>query len=129
MVKFERFMGKARNNHPWATCGKPLNSLQASDLRDHFYRWRGASNRRYVFSIFPRSEEATVAEFSEAVIIGVVNDASARQPICILSSRDFETEEGRLLRAEARSLGVNEWHVHFDVDSMCLRDLASVLLN
>jgi hypothetical protein len=129
MFAIELFTGKQQNNNLRAASGQPLGSLMASDFWERFYYWRGTSDRFYVCSIFECAEEATVAEFSDAVIIGVANEALARQPICLLASSDFDTEEGRRLRAEVRSLGVNEWHVHFVVDNLCLRDLASAFLN
>ena len=110
--------------------GQALGSLRSLDLRDHFYSWRGASGDRYVCSVFRVAEEAIVADFSQATIIGVVGKkTSVRRPICILSSRDFETVEGRAVREEVRALGVTEWHVHFGSGDAGLRDLAASLLN
>ena len=109
--------------------GQALDSLRSLDSRDHFYSWRGASGDRYVCSVFRVADEAIVADFSQAIIIGVVGETSVRRPICILPSRDFETVEGRAIRAEVRALGVTEWHVHFGSDDAGLRDLTASLLN
>lgn len=110
--------------------GQRLASLDACDLRDRFYSWRGASGRRHVCSVFGIEEEAIVAEFSRALVIGVAREGTTRRPVCVLSSRDFEGAEGRMIRADARALGGNEWHVHFSAeDDDILRGLAVALLN
>lgn len=109
--------------------GQELASLNSCDLRDRFYSWRGASGQRYVCSIFRLNEESVVADFSQAVVIGVAREGAARRPICVLCSSDFETDTGRIIRADARALGANEWHVHFGARDDMLRGLAAALLN
>lgn len=109
--------------------GRELASLDASDLRDRFYSWRGASGSRHVCSIFRADEETIVALFSQAIIIGVARKGAIRRPICVLASDDFATANGRLVRDDARTLGVNEWHVHFGAGDDLLRGLAAALLN
>jgi len=109
--------------------GQSLSSLLACELRDRFYSWRGASGACYVCSVFQSGEERIVADFSSSAIIGVARDGAVRRPVCVVSSRDFESLEGRALREAARSLGVCEWHVHFGVDDAKLRDIAGSRLN
>ncbi len=108
--------------------GQALGALSSSHLLDRFYAWRGASGERYVCSIFSPEEEGIVADFSQAVVIGVARDVGGRRPICILSSRDFNSADGRSIRVEARTLGLVEWHVHFGAGDV-LRDLANSLMN
>jgi hypothetical protein len=112
-----------------ASRGQPLGALQASHLLDRFYAWRGASGERYICSIFSLEEEGVIAGFSQAVAIGVAREAGSRRPVCLLSAREFASEDGRAIRVEARDLGVAEWHVHFGADDAGLRDLADSLLN
>ncbi|PWB83238.1 MAG: hypothetical protein C3F11_07765 [Methylocystaceae bacterium] len=109
--------------------GQELASLASCDLRDRFYSWRGASGQRYVCSIFRLDEESVVAEFSQAVVIGVVREGATRRPVCVLRSRDFETDDGRAVRDDARKLGVNEWHVRFGARDDIMLGLAAALLN
>ena len=109
--------------------GQALAALRASCLLDRFYSWKGISEERYVCSIFSLEEEAIVAGFAQVVVIGVVRDARGRRPVCVLSSRHFKSEQGRMIRFEARALGVNEWHVRFGSSDDALRDLADSLLN
>jgi hypothetical protein len=109
--------------------GQALNALRASYLLDRFYSWRGISGERYVCSIFSLEEETIVAGFSQAVIIGVACDPRGRQPVCLLSCGEFASEVGRIIRSEARALGVTEWHVHFGSGDAVFRDLADSLLN
>lgn len=114
---------------PGAPRGQSLASLPASDLGERFYAWRGASGARFVCSVFQGGEEAVVAGFSNALIVGVAREGAARRPVCVLSSREFEGVAGRAPWEASRALGVNEWHVHFGWDEGKLRDLAASLLN
>ena len=109
--------------------GQRLSSLLESSLGDRFFSWRGASGEKYVCSIFPVADEETVAIFSGAVVVGVARDASGARPICVLSSRQFDTGQGRVIRDEARAMGCVEWHVRFDASENQVRDLAASLLN
>lgn len=108
--------------------GRTLASLDSCDLRDRFYSWREASGRRFVCSIFRAEEEGVVALFSQAVVIGVAREGAERRPVCVLAAHDFETPEGRSIRADALTLGANEWHVHFGADDDA-RAIARTLLN
>jgi hypothetical protein len=103
--------------------------LRSSDLLDRFYSWRGASGNRYVCSIFSLEDEAIIADFVQAVAIGVARDAVGRRPVCILSTNDFDTKNGRAIRLDGCAHGVNEWHVHFGSGDAGLSDLANALLN
>jgi hypothetical protein len=109
--------------------GQTLDALRFSDLLDRFYSWRGASRTRYVCSIFTLEDEAIVADFVQAVVIGVARDAVGRRPVCVLSTNDFDTNYGRAIRTDGCALGVNEWHVHFGSGDAGLSDLANALLN
>ncbi len=109
--------------------GQELASLDCSELRDRFYSWRAASGRRYVCSIFRTDEETIVADFSQAVVIGVMREGAMRRPICVLASDCFETIAGHIVREDAHALGVNEWHVHFGARDDDMRGLAIALLN
>lgn len=112
-----------------AARGQELASLDCCDLRDRFYSWRDAAGQRFICSIFLLHEEDVVADFSQAVIIGVAREGATRRPICLLSSCEFETAQGRNVRAAARAIGVNEWHVRFGAGNGMLRGLAAALLN
>jgi hypothetical protein len=110
--------------------GRELDSLRASDLGERFYSWRAACGRLYVCSIFPIAEEGLVASFAEAAVVGVVRDGESRRPACVLSAEEFGKAWGRRLRADARRLGVNEWHVRFcPGDRELIRRLARALLS
>jgi hypothetical protein len=110
--------------------GRELASLRASSLGERFYSWRSSCGALHVCSIFPAEEEALVALFARAAIIGVVRDGEARRPVCVVSTEEFATERGRRLRATARSSGVNEWHVRFCPDDRDLtRRFARALLS
>jgi hypothetical protein len=126
------------NRHP-AACGfaaeksppqgQALDALRSSDLLDRFYSWRGASRERYICSIFTLEDETIIADFVQAVVIGVARDAVGRRPVCVLSTNDFDRKNGRAIRVEGRALGVNEWHVHFGCEDAGLSDLANALLS
>ena len=102
--------------------GQMLGSLARSELCARFYSWHVTSGAHYVCSVFP-DDEAIVAGFSNTFVIGVRHKGAARLPICILFSNNFASERCRLLREDARSLGVNEWHIHFGEGDAELRDL------
>jgi hypothetical protein len=132
------FSKEKRDRHPLAIGlasknppprGQALGALRASKLLDRFYSWRGASGERYVCSIFSLEEETIVADFSQAIAIGVARDGARRRPVCLLPCRAFETDPGRAIRDAARAHGVNEWHVHFGSGDAGSRDLAESLLN
>lgn len=109
--------------------GESLASLLLSNLKDHFCCWRGASGVRYIFSIFPGEDEALVAGFSGAAVMGVAREGSVLRPVCLLDSADFDAPRGRAVRNDARAAGCSEWHVHFDSTEDELRDLAAHLVD
>lgn len=130
MLRAELFLEKNKNGSAApAPRGQALASLDAFDLGEHFYCWRGASGARYVCSVFGRSEEAAVADFSQGLIIGVVRDGALRKPVCMLFASDFDTVHGREIYDAARAHGVCEWHVHFSASEAVFRDLGATLLN
>jgi hypothetical protein len=108
--------------------GRPLASLEACGLCERFYSWR-AGDRRYVCSVFRSEEEALVGSFSRAIVVGVVREGTNRRPICVMASDDFDSTAQCLTRRDARSLGVEEWHVHFGGGAELLRRFAVALLN
>jgi hypothetical protein len=110
--------------------GRKLTSLGASALGERFYSWRTSCGSLHVCSIFGADEEAVVAAFRDAVVIGVARDGAERRPVCVLLADIFETIGGRRAREGARALGVNEWHVRFSADAGGLaRNLARSLLS
>ncbi|QGM48142.1 hypothetical protein H2LOC_017580 [Methylocystis heyeri] len=109
--------------------GQPLASLDASELSHRFYRWRGASGKGYICSVFPKGELPLVAGFSSAVTIGVSRDAGTPRAVCVMPSGAFALAEDRAISALEADSGVEEWHVHFTADDACARDLAASLLH
>jgi hypothetical protein len=109
--------------------GQPLASLGASELSDHFCRWRGASGKEYICSVFKKDELYLVAAFSSAVIVGAFDDAGTRRAVCVMPSRAFHLNNDQAMLALAAGSGVDEWHVHFTSDEGCARDLAATLLH
>jgi hypothetical protein len=110
--------------------GRALDSLRASALGERFYSWRASCGRLHVCSIFGIEEEGLLSSFAEAAVIGVVRDGDSRRPVCVLSAEEFGRAWGRRLRADARRLGVNEWHVRFcPGDRELVRRLARSLLS
>jgi hypothetical protein len=109
--------------------GQPLASLGASELSRRFYRWRGASGKEYICSVFSKGELHLVAGFSSAVTIGASRDAGAPRAICVMPSSAFALAEDQAISALEADSGVEEWHVHFTADEACARDLASSLLH
>ena len=107
--------------------GQSLSALRASDLRDRFYSWRGASGRNYVCSVFRLSDEALLTDFAHSLFIGVAREGAGRRPLCALASRDFGDAAGAILRAEAMAQGLSEWHVHFCADEAEVEDLVAGL--
>ncbi|MBY6239669.1 hypothetical protein [Methylosinus sp. Sm6] len=93
--------------------GRELASLGAGALGERFYSWRASCGRLYVCSIFSAEEAALIAAFADAAVIGVVRDGASRRPACVFASDALATAAGRRLKADARRLGVTEWHVRF----------------
>jgi hypothetical protein len=110
--------------------GRELASLRASDLGERFYSWRASCGRLYVCSVFLAEEAAVIAQFGQAAVIGVAREGASRRPVVVLAAEDFGTARGRRLRADARALGVDEWHVRFcPGDRDLTRRFARALLN
>lgn len=110
--------------------GRELASLSASALGERFYSWRASCGRLYVCSIFSPEEEALIASFAGAAVIGVARDGAMRRPVCVFASDALATAAGRRLRAAALRLGVNEWHVRFGAgDRDLTRRFARALLS
>jgi len=127
--QIERREGPARAEGS-AIRGRGLAALHSTPLRERFYSWRAGRGERYVCTIFSAAEEALVAGFARAVVIGVAREGGERRPVCVLASEDFDAESGRLARIAANALGVNEWHVRFcALPGALARHLAKALLN
>jgi hypothetical protein len=109
--------------------GRGLAALDRTTLRERFYSWRAADGERYVCTIFPAEDEALVAGFARAVVIGVACDSGQRRPVCVLLAEELDTPSGRHARVAAGALGVNEWHVRFCALPEVARCLARALLN
>jgi hypothetical protein len=107
--------------------GQSLAALRASELRDRFYSWRGASGATYVCSVFSLEEEALLGGFARGLLIGVAREGASRRPLCVLASRDFAGEAGCDLREAAQAQGLAEWHVHFCATDAEADDLAAGL--
>ena len=106
--------------------GHSLASLDATDLGERFYSWRGASGARYICSVFPAAEASVVAGFNEGVVIGVRRDAASVRPICILCAADFSRADAGGIAAQ--DVDVDEWHIYFAGGAHERRDLAWSLL-
>ena len=85
--------------------GRELAALDKTSLRERFYSWRAADGENYVCTIFPAEEEALVAGFARAVVIGVACDAGQRRPVCVLLTEELDTPSGRRARLAAGALG------------------------
>lgn len=103
---------------PAAERNAPLRCLAGGVLAGRFDKWRAASGRFYVFSIFPvRSgvELGGLPDFESAVALAVGFDslgAKRRLGAFELCWRDgvFAGDGGAV--ATALRLGASEWHVH-----------------
>ena len=100
--------------------GQSLLSLSSSPLQHHFFSWRGLSGLRYVFSVFCAKEEATVATFSNCLVLGISRSGAQRAPLVARFSNDGPVLKG----LNATAMGIDEWHVLFEADDETINDLA-----
>ncbi len=107
------FLGSRRFSGP---TGLPLKALTECSLQDRFYTWVGLSGKRYVCTVFTIGDETAICDFSDAVVIGVVNSGGHKRPICVLLPSDFGISGRRHAAEAALALGANEWHIHFTPD-------------
>ena len=112
---------------------QPLVGLVGSDLSRRFLHWRGASGRRYLFSIFPLHHATAIDDaprFQDAVVLAVARDAAGERRIVSgdetgsLPDLMYMSEQWR----DAVAAGANEIHVHLLAESVSgrtalLRDL------
>ena len=105
---------------------QPLVSLVGSDLSRRFLHWRGASGRRYLFSIFPLSRAASIDEaprFHDAVLLAVLRDAAGERRILMADETgtlpDLFYASAKL--RDAVAAGANEIHAHLLADDMPAR--------
>jgi hypothetical protein len=91
--------------------GGALAALAASPSADRFCAWRGASDRRYVFSVFAfaAGEEYGLPAFEGFVLALVRRHGPVRQ-IVEIASVERDTDR-RLVAARGAALGIDEWHV------------------
>ena len=116
---------------------QPLVGLVGSDLSSRFLHWRGASGRRYLFSIFPLHRKASIDEaprFHDAVVLAVVRDAAGDRRILVADESgalpDLFYASAQL--RDAVAAGANEIHVHLLTDEVSgraavLEDLVGAL--
>ncbi|MCB1540298.1 MAG: hypothetical protein KDJ25_05420 [Rhodoblastus sp.] len=105
--------------------GARLVALEGSDLANSFYCWKGQSGARHVCRVIPIEQEPTIADYVDVVAIAVQRRGDLRRPLCVLSTRIFDTAAGRAQRAQARIAGCTEWHVYFGDDSDSVQDLTA----
>ena len=102
---------------PSAASAAPLAGLAGTDLSRRFRHWRGASGRRYLFSVFPLGEPAPgedAPRFADAVVMAVGRDAAGAPRILALDETGPLPDlfyAGAAFRA-ALSRGAHEIHVH-----------------
>ena len=95
----------------------PLAALRGSDLSRRFRHWRGASGRRYLFSVFPVDSPGLLERcprFDLAVVLAVQHGPEDRRDILHLDQTGTVPEmffAGSQLGA-AVAMGANEIHVH-----------------
>ena len=116
---------------------QPLVGLVGSDLSRRFLHWRGASGRRYLFSIFPVHRARSIDEasrFHDAVVLAVVRDAVGERRILVADETgplpDLFYTSARL--RDAVAAGANEIHVHLLAEGAAgraalLRDIEDAL--
>ena len=102
---------------PALTAHAPLAGLAGTNLSRRFCYWRGASKRRYLFSVFPLESgklEDPCPRFQQAVVLAVVNTPGReREIVCAGDTGEHPDgffDSGRMQRAIAA--GTNEIHVH-----------------
>jgi hypothetical protein len=86
-----------------------LASLADGSLAAHFRYWRGASGRRYVFSVY---DKVSCPAYDHAVLIAVTKEASGRRRIAFIADTGSLPE---LVLAEAIRVageGAVELHTH-----------------
>ena len=104
-------------------CCDPLTALDAESWSHRFRRWRGASGRYYVFSVF-RPE--TCPDYCDAILlIAEVDEAGQRKRLSVLDTGTFP---GPFLKGLARELeqrrGRIEFQIHLLADSAAEREAA-----
>jgi len=98
-------------------------SLAQTRFHGAFYPCHGASGRRYVLSVFDRSDWTLVSDFDSVAIVGVANDGTSCRPICVLSPRELRALGPTLVEV------AGEWHALFGADEAALKDLAGSVMN
>ncbi len=105
------------------TANAPLRCLSDGALSARFHKWRGASGRGYICSVFPvRAGEGLggLPDFDGAVAIAVARDAQGqRQRLAVLDMRWREEQFCGDLDSVGAALrsGASEWHIHLLADS------------
>jgi hypothetical protein len=108
MLLEERMMGSVvREERLKATSGLRHVGLTLSS-------WRGRSGQRYVVSVHSLSDESTILDVTEAVMLGVHRAPDGRPRIlaaAAISARECQSQNAAWL-ASLRSQGANEIHIH-----------------
>ena len=90
-----------------------LASLAATPMAGRFCAWRGASDRRYVASVYQidrSAQDAGLPAFDAFILMAVARGNLGRR---ILEVATIErASDRRAVLASALSCGADEWHVH-----------------
>ena len=100
--------------------GEPFPELTDDILGDRFRSWRGASGRRYIFSVF---DSSNCPAYCEAVLIAVViEDGGHRRPIAMTDTGTFpEPVVARMTRTCCAVANRLEFHMHLLANSVAER--------
>ncbi len=95
----------------------PLDSLAGGSLASRFHAWRGASGRRYIFSVFGADRSAPDAglpDFAEAIALAVARDDRGSRRCVALCLNEATTDPATRQHfvAAALAAGAVEWHIH-----------------
>lgn len=94
--------------------GRALTSLPEGTLSSRFCAWRGASDRRYVASVYAVDRDAVDAglpAFEGFVLMAVTRDNCGRRILAVSAIERVGDRNAALACGLAG--GVQEWHVHF----------------
>ncbi len=100
-----------------STVDAPLTGLAESELADRFRYWRGASGRRYLFSVFPVDGRRSLGDcpaYAQSVVMAVLRQADGRRRILHAGDTGHLPEAvlGGARLAAAMAAGANEIHLH-----------------
>jgi hypothetical protein len=89
---------------------QPLAALADASLAQRFRHWRGASGRRYIFSVY---DPSACPSYDNAVLIAAARDDNGEARILFLTDTGALPEIS-LARAkeEVAAFGAAEFHIH-----------------